>query len=263
MKEAHAIAMTKWKSLRSYIKHAYPPELHKPKIESAGYDHYSKAANFNWAETNLLLNAGQHFIDNNTAELTTGGMPAAFAADYTTATNDFLTLYGQFTDAEQDAQEATDEKINANNAIYSKLMSMFEDAQIIYDKDPSKRERFVFAQVYALITKPSGGGGLPPDAILIGGKVLDASTLNPIGGASVNTTPDGSTEVFSTITNEDGTYELTVNGLPQNSTGTLFVNAEAIDYEPTSLPLDYETGNKFGLDFELNVFTPPEPPPEP
>lgn len=263
MKKAHSIAMTKWKSLRSYIKHAFPPELHKPKIESAGYDHYAKAANFNWAETNLLLNAGQHFIDNNTADLTTGGMPAAFAADYTTATGDFLTLYTKFTDAEQDAQEATDEKINANNAIYSKLISMFEDAQIIYDKDPSKRERFVFAQVYALITKPSGGGGLPPDAILIAGKVVDGSTLNPIGGASVNTTPDGSTEVFSTITNADGTYELTVNGLPPNSIGTLFVNAEAIDYEPTSLPLDYETGNKFELGFELIEFIPPEPPPEP
>ncbi|MBL4586360.1 MAG: carboxypeptidase regulatory-like domain-containing protein [Flavobacteriales bacterium] len=263
MKQTHAEAITRWKALRSYIKHAYPSELHKPKIESAGYDHYSKAANLNWAETQLLLVAGQHFIDNNTPDLTTGGMPATFAAEYATKSSDFLTLYDQFTDAEQDSQEGTDTKIEANNAIFKKLNSMFEDARIIYEHDPSKRERFVFTLVYALITRPSNGTSIPTDAIVFEGVVTDFATGLPVSNASINTTPDGSPETFSTVTDENGIYAIKVNGLAPNSTGILNVNAESIDHEPTSLPLDYETGNKYTLDFQLQELAPPPPPPVP
>ncbi len=263
MKKAHATALTKWKSLRSYIKHSYSPELHKPKIESAGYDHYPKAANFNWAETQLLLVAGQHFLDNNSADLTSGGMPATFAAEYTTASADFLVLYDKFTDAEQDAQEATDIKVVANNKIYQKLMAMFEDAQIIYENNASKRERFVFAQIYSMIKRPSNANGIGADAIVVAGKVLDANTLNPISNASVNTTPDGSVGTFSAVTDDSGAYEMKVSGLPTNSSGILEVNAEALDYELTSSPLPYETGKKYELGFELNEFIEPVPPTEP
>jgi hypothetical protein len=261
--EAHAVALYKWKALRSYIKHAFPPELQKPKIESAGYDHYTQAANLNWAETQLLLVAGQHFLDNNTAELTAGGMPATFAGEYATASGDFLGVYDKFTDAEQDAKEATDVKISANNAIYKKLMMMFEDAQIIFDREPSKRERFVFSQVYAMITNVGGGTTIPTDTVLIEGKVTDIVTGTAVANASVNTTPDGSAETFSTVTGADGSFSLTVNGLPPSSTGTLNVNAEAIDYMPSTLPLDYATGKAYKLEFQLSEFLPPEPPVEP
>lgn len=260
---AHAKAIYKWKSLRSYIKHAFPPELQKPKIESAGYDHFTQAANQNWAETQSLLVAGQHFLDNNTAELTAGGMPATFAAEYATTSSDFLTLYDQFTDAEQDAQEATDLKIRANNAIYKKLIMMFEDAQIIFEREPSKRERFVFAQIYAMITKPGGGTTIPTNTVIIEGNVSDAVTGIAIANASVNTSPDSGIGIFSTTTADDGSYKLVVNGLPASSAGVLNVNAESIDHEPSTLPLNYETGNAFVLDFQLVEFVEPEPPAEP
>ncbi len=263
MKQAHGEAIASWKALRSYIKHAYPAELQKPKIESAGYDHYAKAANLNWAETQLLLVAGQHFISNNTSDLTTGGMPATFAAEYGPKSSDFLTLYDQFTDAEQVSQEGTDAKVKANNAIFKKLSNMFEDAQIIYEHAPSKRERFVFTHVYALITRSSGSTSIPTDAIVFEGTVTDRVTGLPISNASINTTPNGSLETFTAVTDQNGIYAIKVNGLTPNSKGSLFVNAEAIDHEPTSLPLDYETGNKYTLDFQLQELAPPPPPPVP
>ena len=260
MSAAHAECILKWKALRSYIKSSYPSELQKPKIEAAGYDHFAKAANKNWDETKLMLTAGQHFIDNNTAELTLGGMPPSFAAEYAAADTAFSDLYITFTDAEQDQQEATDVKITANNAIYAKLLKMFEDAQIIYEHDASKRERFIFAQLKKMITNPGNGGSIPLDTVEIAGKVTDINTGTSIKDASINTTPDGSTETFSTVSDEDGNFALKVSGLPTSSTGTLFVNAEALDYEPTSLPLDYETGKAFKLEFQLNEFIELEPP---
>jgi hypothetical protein len=254
--EAHAEAIFKWKSLRSYIKHAFAPELQKPKIESAGYDHYTQAANLNWAETQSLLVAGQHFLDNNTAELTAGGMPATFAAAYATASTDFLTLYDQFTDAEQDAQEGTNAKVNANNAIYKKLLLMFEDAQMIFEHEPSKRERFVFAQVYAMITKP-GGSTIPNDTVMIEGLVTDLTTGSPIVNASVKTTPDGTTDIFSTVTDADGRFVLKVDGLPPSSTGILNVSAASVDHAPSTIPLSYETGRSYKLEFKLTEFVVP------
>ncbi len=263
LNEAHALCILKWKSLRSYIKSSYPSEFQKAKIESAGYDHYAKAANKNWDETTAMLTAGQHFIDNNTADLTTGGMPAAFTAEYTDAFHSFTGLYSKFTDFEQDEQEGTDLKLNANNKIYSKLIRMFEDAQIIYEHDPSKRERFVFAQVKKLITNPGNAGSIPADTIVIKGVVSDLNTDNAIANASINTTPDGSTETFSAVTDSDGAYELTVSNLPDNSAGTLQVNATALDYNPISLQLDYSAGNGYDLNFQLEVFIELEPPVDP
>lgn len=249
--------------LRSYIKSSFPSELQKPKIEAAGYDHFAKAANKNWDETKVMLTAGQHFIDNNTPELTLGGMPPTFAPEYALADTAFSDLYLIFTDAEQDQQEATDVKIIANNAIYAKLLKMFEDAQIIYEHDASKRERFIFAQLKKMITNKGGTTTIPIDTVIIEGKVTNLNTGFPIQNASINTTPDGSTETFSAISDIDGNYELIVSGLPTSSTGTLFVNAEALDFDPASLPLDYETGKAFKLVFQLNELVPPPPPPVP
>lgn len=261
--KAHDECLLKWKSLRAYIKSSYPTDVQKPKIEAAGSDYYSKAASRNWDKTFQMLVAGQHFIDNNTPELTLGGMPATFPAEYAAAHSTFGDFYIDFTDFEQDEQEATDVKIDANNAIFQKLSRMFEDAQIIYEHDASKRERFIFKQLKEMISNSGGTSTIPPDTVVIEGKVTDLNTGIPVKDASINTTPDGSTETFSAISDEDGSYKLTVSGLLVPSTGTLLVNAEALDYEPTSLPLDYATGQAFKLEFQLQELAPPPPPPEP
>jgi hypothetical protein len=267
MAQAHAECIMQWKSLRSYIKSAFPTELQKPKIESAGYDHYSKAANKNWDETIIMLTAGQHFIDNNTAELVAGGMPPTFAPEYLLITTAFKDLYVQFTDFEQDEQEETDTKIVANNALYKKLLSMFEDAQIIYEHNPSKPERFIFAQIKAMITTKPGSGTIPADTIIVSGKVVDATTLAPIANASVNATANGSTATFGVVTDNDGLYELPIPELPpqpaDTSGNSITINAEALDFETESQLLNYVGGNRYELDFELQQSVEPTPEPEP
>ena len=261
--KAHDECLLKWKSLRAYIKSSYPVDVQKPKIEAAGSDHYSKAASRNWDQTILMLTAGQHFIDNNTAELTLGGMPLTFPPEYALASSAFGDLYIQFTDFEQDEQEGTDIKIDANNDIFQKLTRMFEDAQIIYEHDASKRERFIFKQLKEMITNSGGSSTIPPDTVVVEGAVTDLNTGVGISDVSINTTPDGSTETFSAISEADGSFKLKVSGLLVSSTGTLLVNAEALDYEPTSLPLEYATGQAFKLEFQLQELAPPPPPPVP
>ena len=265
--KAHDECLLKWRSLRAYIKSSYPSDLQKPKIESAGYDHYSKAANRNWDQTFIMLTAGQHFIDNNTADLTAGGMPPTFAADYALVMSTFGDLYVEFTDFEQDEQEATDAKVVANNAIFQKLTRMFEDAQIIYEHDASKRERFIFKQLKEMITNKPGSGTIPADTIIVSGKVVDATTLLPIANASVNATVNNSTATFGVVTDDEGLYELPIRGLsPQpadTSNASIAINAEALDHEPLSQQLNYVRGKRYELDFELQQSVEPPVEPEP
>ena len=140
-----------WKTLRSYIKKAFDPDLFKPKIESAGYNYYEEATNENWEDLDSMLLAGQSFITNNTPALTTAGMPAGFPASYNTLYGEFGDLYETFTDAGQDSKEGTDAKITANNDIHKTLTDMFADGQLIFAEDAGKRERFIFARVKAIV----------------------------------------------------------------------------------------------------------------
>lgn len=172
----------KWRMLRSYIKASYPTEVQKPKLEAAGEEHYNRSVSRNWGETELMCTSAIAFITANSAELTTGGMPAAFPTDFSDQHATFTTQYSTFTDSGQDEHEGTDAKINANNDIYDALQRMFEDGQVIYEKDPSKRERFIFARVKELITSKPGGGS--EETTTIRGTVIDNGTENPVSGAT-------------------------------------------------------------------------------
>lgn len=150
--------MIKWQQLASYIRDGFAKELYETKLSAAGHEYYEGASGKDWESVSGLMEDGKAFIAANTAVLTTpGGMPAGFDTDFDTAKTAFEDKYEAFTDVEQDMQQATDDKINANNLVYSNLISMFEDGQKIFRNNASLRDRFVFDTVLALIS--SGGGG--------------------------------------------------------------------------------------------------------
>ena len=210
----------KWRMLRSYIKATYPAEVQKPKLEAAGEEHYNRSVSRNWGETELMCTSAITFITANTAELTTGGMPAAFPTDFSDQHTTFTTRYSTFTDSGQDEHEGTDAKINANNDIYHALQRMFEDGQVIYEKDPSKRERFIFARVKELITSKPGGGS--EETTTIRGTVIDNGTENPIAEAIIAITD---TELTAT-TDESGEFSIEEVSL---GTQEFVINSEGYD----------------------------------
>lgn len=155
MKDTADQCLIQWNLLETHIKKSFPENLHKPKIESAGGDHYEKAGQNNWESVSALMESGNNFITNNTPALNTGGMPAGFPAAFSSAKTNFENLYTQLKDSEQDSEEARDIKINANNAIFKIITSLNEDGQKIYRNNPAKRERFTFSKVLDLV---SGAG---------------------------------------------------------------------------------------------------------
>lgn len=155
LKQASEQGIIKWQSLEGYIEKSFSEDLWKPKKEAAGSTHYDKAVQGNWEEVSALMESGKKFIAANTAKLTTGGMPGSFPAAFNTARTDFENLYTQYKDAQQDAEELRDDKINANNAINSAVASLDRDGQKVYRNNPAKRERFTFSTVLELV---SGAG---------------------------------------------------------------------------------------------------------
>jgi len=148
-----------WQQLKRYIASAYPDELQKPKLEAAGSDYYREATNENWEDLSLLMQAGSNFIGNNTADLTANNnMPLTFQNDFNTLKTDYDALYLDFKNAEQIAFTLTENKINANNAIYDKLIEMFLDGQQIYKKEPATMKQFVFESVLELVSSPGSSG---------------------------------------------------------------------------------------------------------
>lgn len=148
---------TKWQFLKRYIVDAYPKKLHKPKLEAAGSLLYEKAANNNWEVLKGMMETAGSFITNNTSDLTANNvMPAGFPAQFTDIEGEFILLYDDFTDAQQDAEQQTTTKIDANNAIYEKLIGMFKDGQLLFQDDKATQERFIFAQVLKLVRGSKG-----------------------------------------------------------------------------------------------------------
>ena len=147
LKEKADECLIAWKALESHIKRSFPESLHKPKLESAGYDNYSDAGHYNWESITALLKSANSFITDNTAALTTGGMPSNFAAAFSTLKNDFNQCLDTFQLAKQEAEEARDTKINADNVCFKVITQMFEDGQKIFRAEAAKRERFTFSKV--------------------------------------------------------------------------------------------------------------------
>lgn len=245
--------LTKWRALRSYIKASFPAELVKPNVEAAGEDHYNKAVTRNWSETELMFTSALSYITANAAELTSGGMPAAFQTDLADIKTDFDKQYAAFTDSGQDEHEGTDAKITANNSVYDALQRMFEDGQVIYEKDASKRERFIFARIKAAITSNPTTNPTPPDpnVATIAGAVTNAATFNPIAAATIQISAPSLPLPISALTEPDGLYKLSVSGLANQTPFTVLVECFAEGYQAASQNLEISGGQSFTANFDL------------
>lgn len=185
----------KWNSLDSYIKIAFPGAQYKPHRQTAGSDLYSQAANYNWDKTKQLLVSAITFITDNSAALTTAGMPASFPTEFAAAQTAFIETYNLFTDARQDAKMQTDAKIIANNAIFTDGRNMMDIAKNIYRANPALRERFIWERILEIVSAPAGGAQtiiLEADLILGQNTNIDTSSLGDDIPANISLEATGS-----------------------------------------------------------------------
>ena len=211
--------------LLGYIDDAYPSEERDIMYRSAGSAFLAKAKNNNWASMAGLLSAAVPFLEKyqDTLEATVktpsvkNNMPAIFTEKFKGLASIFNGLYKEYKDTDGAGIDKTSEKIEANNAIYKDLISMFDDAKRIFNDTPELKSEFNFPNMLSKVrgNKPAG----------IIGKVTGADKKTII--EKVTITIKGTDKVASS--NDKGRYEIT----PVTASKSKYtVIAEAEGFEP-------------------------------
>jgi len=230
------ICLHNWQFLKRYIVSAtaFKGSFKKPALESAGQNHYAKAAEQNWDSVQELLTSASNFIADNLTELTANdNMPPTFQTQLNDEINTFQTLHNQFIDSEETSTEKSQEKIEANNLIYDQLIEMFLDGQEIFINDEATKKRFIFSDVLYLVSGAGTSG--------IRGTVTDAQTTEALSGVFVNIKPKNRL----TTTNPNGKYSLL-----QVAHGTYNISFQKEGYQPQTL-IDFEI--KLGTTSKIDI----------
>lgn len=255
LKTAADSANLKWLTLTAYIKSSFQGALAKPQLEAAGHGYYPSANRGDWEDMDSMLEAGKTFMTANGAALAaSGGMPAAFPADYEAVKVAFSGVYDQFKGAPQSAKEGTRAKINANNFIYEKVMAMMDDGQILFYNDAAKRDKFIWANVMRLVTPPPQGG-IPVTSVVVFGKVKNATNGLGIANAQVTMNSVPPTEGETVMTNANGDYYFRFDGLPAGQN----MNMSHMVVAPGFFTKQQNINVTIGQSFEVNVEMSPEP----
>ena len=197
MLQATKVCLSHFQTLKRYIADAYSTEVQKPHIEAAGQKYYEKASNNNWDSIRGLLTSGVNYVKQHQAALSNNdNMPNTFLTAFEDAKKTFVQLHDAFLTSEETAQVQTQDKLIANNEVYTKLRGMFLDGQEIFAADEAVKRKFVFAEGLYLVSGAGTAG--------VKGYVTDAETQQIIMDALV-------TIVFknrSTQTDNEGRYEM-------------------------------------------------------
>ena len=150
----------------------------------------------------------------------------------------FNDLYKEYKDTDGAGIDKTSEKIEANNAIYKDLISMFDDAKRIFNDTPELKNEFTFPNMLSKVRGNKLAG--------IIGKVTEADKKTII--KKVTITIKGTHKVASS--NDKGRYEIT----PVTASKYVVV-AEAEGFEPA---VSEEVTIKSGIMSRVNFIMVPK-----
>lgn len=235
-----------WSDMNTYIRDGFPANEYESKRIGAGYNYYAGAAHENWDDVKGLMQNGLDFANANTATLTNGGMPAAFVTALADAKSLFEAKHQEFLHAEEASKVLTDEKIDANNALYRALIKMFEDGKRIFRNNAAVREQFTFERIWNLV---SGGGNSPTDQAKLSGTITDSTTLLPLAEVSVTVSSEDVSKAV--LTDVDGKYS--ISGLPA---GTYAFLAEKVGLQSVEDSVALSGGESGIFDFQMMPVVP-------
>ena len=215
------------RKLKSYIEEAYPTTA-STMLASAGNKSYKAAYHEGWEEMNTMITDADLFIGNNTAALEMAGanMPAAFAATYTTDKTAFETVYKSYLLTAQATSGDTSDKMKANNKVYTTMMAMLKDGQLIFETDETRKAIFTFDTVLGNVTG-NGTTGMRITASDSVSKVNITKFTASIQPGAVVAVADGiilevkmSEALYTVVISAPGYNDLTINSV-QLKTGIM------------------------------------------
>jgi hypothetical protein len=204
--EAKAIeALAAWGQLVTAIEHGFAEDEVPERLDEAGQGHYNGAAKRDWDEVKALLQSANTFMQDYAAELTTGGLPTGATGAMGQLQTDFEQLQNDYLQALEGEKEHTDIKVEANNALYARIMKVCKDGKKVFRQNAALREQFIFATVLGLVRRHVVRHDVSGLVRLVAGG-------NPVVQADVRFDRillDGTMEVFGVVkTDVDGMYKM-------------------------------------------------------
>src|ERR1017187_679826 len=142
--------------LKGYIKDGYPKNQLAAMNMSAGQHYYGGAMNENWESVAGLNTAMEHFTTNPeklAALLLNNNMKTAFPATIVTDRTAFDLGHSSFL-ADRQTGVKTNERITAENLVYTNIVDLCADAQIALAGFPEIQKLFVISTLKSIISPP-------------------------------------------------------------------------------------------------------------
>lgn len=226
--------LSNWRVLKGYINNAFDESVVKSMLKAAGAAFYSKASVDNWSAVTNLVDEANIFIANYIDELTANdNMPADFQTSFKAVSDSCMALSALYFNSTRDKQRTTTVKLDANNAIYTSMMKMLKDGQLVFQDDAPTKKMFTYSHLVSIYKKEHSAS--------LKGYIVDE--LNrPVEGVAVLSMD----ERYGAVTNHKGHYKIT-----RIEAGTYTFNITYPGYEPISQAITFATGTARKGDFEM------------
>jgi len=223
-----------WQLLKVYITAAFDADVVKTKLEAAGASLYTKASVRNWSAVRNLIETANTFITNNLDELTANqNMPASFPVTFNEDGISCINASVLFFNLSTQKQMATSARIDANNAIYTRVMEMMKGGQQIFKDDAATKKLFVFDYLVS-VYKSEGSASLK-------GYVLN-SLSQPIEGVVITSVD----QKYTATTDATGRYRIT-----RIAEGTYRFVVTCPGYAPVEQVITFTAGKATKANFAL------------
>ena len=197
-----------WNLLDGYLEDAYRPADYKAMREAAGHDYYSAAQNDDWGAAAELVNQALTFVDDHLDTLKAKtDLDDDFVATLKAEGEDVLRVVRRLFKEQDGAEEATGEKLAANEACYAEFMAMCADGQRLFRRQPDVARQFQVESLLATVrgVRQAGIRGVVTDA---DGQEVAGVTITVKEKPGATTTTDGDGRYFLALAS--GTYTVVV-----------------------------------------------------
>lgn len=138
--------LLKFAMLQSYIDECFTGSDVKIMYAEAGAGRIPKVKKDNWTEMTQLMSSVLLFFDNHSPVLlANNNMPAQFETDFRALIAEAKGINNNVNDADTVANEKKDEKIDANNDIFTTVSGALTDMQRMYQDNLEKAKQYTFS----------------------------------------------------------------------------------------------------------------------
>ena len=146
LQEARDKIVLKFAMLQSYIDECFTGGDVKIMYAEAGAGRIPKVKKDNWTEMTQLMSSVLLFFDNHSPVLlANNNIPTAFETDFRALIAEAKGINNDLDAAEKAASEKRDEKIDANNDIFTTVSGVLTDVQRMYQSNLEKAKQYAFA----------------------------------------------------------------------------------------------------------------------